>query len=137
MSLVIDASVALRWFINAPGSEAAIALLDGDEPLIAPDLVVAELVNATWKLVRSGEISDEHGRRIVAAAAPSFTTLVDAPTLANRAYSMAIALEHPVYDCLYVALAELQKTRVITADKKLRRKLVGTEWAPLVSPLAH
>ena len=55
--------MALRWYVQAPDSGAAVALLAGDEPLVAPDLVVAEVTNAAWKLVRAGEISGEHGAR--------------------------------------------------------------------------
>ena len=52
MTLVVDASVALKWFVDEDGSDRAVALLDGDEPLIAPDLVVAEVCNAAWKSLR-------------------------------------------------------------------------------------
>lgn len=135
MSLVIDASVALRWFVESPGSEAAVGLLDGKEPLIAPDLVIAELVNAAWKLVRAGEITDEHGTRIAAATPSAFATLIGTPALATRAYSLARALAHPIYDCLYLALAEREKTRVVTADQRFLGRLAGTQWESLAAPL--
>jgi predicted nucleic acid-binding protein len=54
LTLVIDASVALKWFIDEDGSDRAAALLDGKELLIAPDLIVAEVCNAGWKAVRAG-----------------------------------------------------------------------------------
>jgi predicted nucleic acid-binding protein len=54
--LVVDASVAVKWFLVEPGDREALALLDGDEPLIAPELVVAEVVNAVWKRLVSGGI---------------------------------------------------------------------------------
>ena len=57
MTRVVDASVALRWFVEAPGSAAAAQLLSGRERLIAPDLIVAEVANAAWKLARAGEIA--------------------------------------------------------------------------------
>jgi hypothetical protein len=40
--------VALRWYVEAVDSAPAIALLEGDDPLLAPDLVVAEVSNAAW-----------------------------------------------------------------------------------------
>ena len=72
MTIVIDASVALKWVLEEAGLDAADALLDQD--LIAPSL---------W--------------------------LVEAANLAHD-------LGHPVYDCLYLAMALRGNTYVITAD---------------------
>ena len=52
--LVIDASVALKWFVEEDGTQQAAAILDGTELLIAPDLIVAEVCNAGWRAVRAG-----------------------------------------------------------------------------------
>ena len=108
MSLVVDASVALRWYVEAPGSRAAVALLGRGETLVAPDLIVCELSNAAWKLARRGEISEEHGSSIAAAAATGFARLVPAAELAGQAWRIARELDHPVYDCLYLRLAEVR-----------------------------
>jgi predicted nucleic acid-binding protein len=135
VTLVVDASVALRWYVNAPGSDAALSVLDGDEPLVAPDLVVAEVCNAAWRLVRADEISHEHGLRIANAVASAFSGLVGAPRLARRAFALARSLDHPVYDCLYLALAELEKTRVVTTDRRLLNKVAGTDSERLVRSL--
>ena len=46
---VIDASVAVKWFVEEPDSPAAHRLLDahasGEAPLVAPDLLVYEVSN--------------------------------------------------------------------------------------------
>ena len=55
--LVVDASVALRWYVNGPGSASAVSLLTEDAVLVAPDLIVAEVCNSAWKLVKAGEIT--------------------------------------------------------------------------------
>lgn len=128
MTLVIDASVALRWFIEAPGSEAAVALLDREEPLIAPELVVAEVANAAWKLSRAGEIDGRQARETAGAIASSFAALAPLALLAPRAFEIATALDHPVYDCLYVALAEAEDAALVTADDRLARRLVRSPW---------
>lgn len=46
MTFVVDASVAVKWFIEDNDSARARQLLAGDEALIAPDLVIAEVCNA-------------------------------------------------------------------------------------------
>jgi predicted nucleic acid-binding protein len=56
--------------------------------------------------------------------------------LSSRALALAREVDHPVYDCLYLALAELKETRVVTADRRLLGKLEGTPYRELVRPLA-
>jgi len=121
--------------VQAPDSAAAIALLAGDEPLVAPDLVVAEVTNVAWKLVRAGEISVEHGARIAAAVPAAFSALVGAARLSARAFALAHELDHPVYDCLYLALAEVEDIRMVTADRRLLARLRGSAWQELARPL--
>ena len=107
MTLVVDASVALRWYVEAPGTREALALLERDEPLVAPDILVPEVIKAAWKLARANEITREHGKRIAAAIAPSFDRLVESAQLASQAYALASMLDLSVDDCFYLALGEL------------------------------
>jgi len=67
--------------------------------------------------------------------ASAFSGLVGAPRLASRAFGLARRLDHPAYDCLYLALAELERTHVVTADRRLLKKLVGTDAERLARPL--
>lgn len=39
--------------------------------------------------------------------------------LTEQATSLAIELDHPAYDCLYLALAHQRKWRFVTADERL------------------
>jgi len=136
LTLVVDASVAVRWYVESPGTPAAIAILDSDEPLVAPDLMVAEVANVAWKLVRAGQISHIHGARIVAALPSAFSNLKSAASLATRALEISSHLDHPVYDSIYIALAEFHHAQLITADDRLLRAVENTEWEPLVLRLA-
>lgn len=54
--VVVDASVAVQWFANEPGSERAAQLIVGDHRLLAPDLMPVEAANAWWKKVRRREM---------------------------------------------------------------------------------
>ena len=135
MTLVVDASVAVRWYVDAPGTPAAMAVLHSDEALVAPDLVVAEVGNVVWKLVRAGQISYDHGARIAAALPSAFSNLVSAAGLVTRALQISSQLDHPVYDSFYIALAEASHSRVITSDQRLLGAVDGTEWEPLVRHL--
>ena len=136
MKRVVDASVALRWYVDAPGTGAALRALDDGQPLLAPDLVVAEVVNAARKLARAGTITAVHGRRIAEAIPLAFDHLVPAAQLVVRAFDLAAALDHPVHDCLYLALALRDDAVLLTADQRLLQRLRGTELAGWVRPLA-
>jgi len=57
MGLIIDASVVVKWFIDESDSEAAHLILDRDEVLLAPDLLVVEVCNTAWRRSRIGDIS--------------------------------------------------------------------------------
>jgi predicted nucleic acid-binding protein len=65
MTLVVDASVAFKWFAQEDGTYRALELLARDEPIVAPDLIIAEVCNAAWKSLRRGELSPAQFEAIV------------------------------------------------------------------------
>jgi predicted nucleic acid-binding protein len=135
MTLVVDASVALRWYLNAPGTKEALALLERGEPLVAPDLLVAEVTAAAAALARASEITRQHGERIAAAVAASFDRLVESAQLAKQAYALASMLDYPVSGCFYLAVAELEKSALVTCDGSLLGKVKTTAFRGAVVPL--
>ncbi len=116
MSIVIDASVALKWVLDEPGREAADALLE--EELVAPALWLLEAANALWQRTQSGEISAEEARERLTELynAPVTTMTIEDDLIA--AADLANTLAHPVYDCLYLAMAIRENTHVVTADSR-------------------
>jgi predicted nucleic acid-binding protein len=116
VSVVIDASVALKWVLDEPGKEAADALLE--EELIAPALWLLEAANALWRRTQRGEISGEEAKERLTELynAPVTTTAIEDDVLA--AADLAHVLDHPVYDCLYLAVAIGEHTHVVTADSR-------------------
>jgi predicted nucleic acid-binding protein len=61
MTTFVNASGALRWCFRLDGSVRAEQLLLSGERLIAPDLVIAEIVSAVWKFVTRGGMMAEAG----------------------------------------------------------------------------
>jgi predicted nucleic acid-binding protein len=135
MTIVVDASVALKWYIDEEDSEAALALLDSGERLIAPDLVLAELCNAAWQLIRRGELRLEQMPIIARGVSAAFASLYGSAHLAPRAAAIALELDHPVYGCFYLALSEAQNAALVSADRRLIAKAKGTASAPRTLPL--
>jgi len=54
--VVIEASVAVKWYVPEPGSIAAPGLLSTPGIRLAPDLPVAELGNTLMEKVRRTEL---------------------------------------------------------------------------------
>ncbi len=129
MTLVVDASVACKWLVEEVGSAEAAKLLAGNEGLIAPDLVVPEVCNALWRKSRAGQIDAGVARELVDGIAGFFDTLVPSAAIAARSFAIAETLDHPVYDCFYLALAEHADAPLVTADARLLKRLAGTTWA--------
>ncbi len=116
---VVDASVAVKWLVQEPLSEQAAKLLEDDLPLVAPGLIYAEAANTLWAIARRGNISAVDVRE-------ALDLLADAPLavpspmkqLMAAAARLASDLDHPVYDCMYLALALQEQRPVITADHR-------------------
>jgi len=118
-TLIVDASVAVKWFFEEPGSDEAAELQDGDAKFIAPDLVVAEIGNAAWKKFLRKQISAADAVFTVRRAPPVFSALVSVLELMEAAMSLSVELSHPIYDCFYLALAERENTPLVTADEDM------------------
>ena len=117
--------MAFGWFAEVAHSERAVALLDAQPAiqLIAPDLVLVELLNAGWKAQRQGAISEAQFLAIGELAPTLLSELVPAAALLARAQRWCQVLDHPAYDCLYLALAELRSAMLLTQDQRLLRKV--------------
>ncbi|MGH6900376.1 MAG: type II toxin-antitoxin system VapC family toxin [Geminicoccaceae bacterium] len=126
--LVVDASVATKWFIVEPGRPEARRLLDGSHPLVAPELILAEVVNVVWKRLMAGAIDRSQAADVPRQLPQLFAELCPLATLAQRALMIAEELRHPAYDCFYLALAEAKDARLVTADRRFARRLAGTRW---------
>ncbi|MCP5374222.1 MAG: type II toxin-antitoxin system VapC family toxin [Hyphomicrobiales bacterium] len=136
MTYIVDASVAIKWFVRENLRNHAMALLNrhgGD--LEAPDLLLAEVGNIAWKKCRRGEMTTEQCRLALAGTEDCLSALHPMPLLVPRALAIALALGHPIYDCVYIACAEATGRTFVTADERLTRAIGGTEFDYLVRHL--
>jgi predicted nucleic acid-binding protein len=137
--LVVDASVALKWVLAESDSDLAQQIVHSS--LLAPDLLLIECGNAIWRHVALGEVSPADVPQLWAVLGAMPVEIVASPGLVERALDLAVALNHPIYDCLYLALALERGARVVSADRRFlaasrrRRDLAGA--IVLLSELAH
>jgi predicted nucleic acid-binding protein len=124
--IVVDASVAAKWLMVEPGTEAANALLSEGKRLLAPDLVAVEVAAALTRKVRMGALDAAPAARHIQQwrswLERGVLELTPSATLLSDAAEWALRIAHPLQDCLYLALAARHDACVITADATFVRR---------------
>jgi len=130
--LVIDASIAVKWFIPESHSINALKLLDTGCELLAPDLIFAEFGNVLWKKWMRNELDSEVIFPILADLCRMRLRIAPTTALADKAAAIAITYRRSFYDSIYLALAVTAQGRMVTADEKLCNALRDTPLAERV-----
>jgi len=117
---VIDAGVAVKWFIPEVDSAQAHQLLErylqGIDTPVAPDLLIAECGNVFWRRCRQGDITPDEATESLADLLTLNVPLVPATSLVQSALQLALQHQRTVYDALY--LAQERNCDLITADER-------------------
>lgn len=123
---VVDASVAIKWLFPEEDTDKALSLLESDKMLIAPSQVQFEICHVLTRYVRREIVSPEFCLQALAALGRIITedslTLVDEGDDLNQVMRLSLQLSHGFYDCLYLNLAKVTKSSLITADRRLYQK---------------
>lgn len=130
--LVIDPSVAAKWFLPARGETLANEALEllgryakGEVRFVVPDLFWAEFGNILWKATRLGRLTEAAADSAIGALRDRGLPTVSSKSLLAEAFAIATAFDRTVYDSLYVALAVEGKAQLVTADEKLANALAA------------
>lgn len=140
---VVDASVVVDWVApdvdpELPAVAALARLAADDAELLAPRLLMEEVSNALLTGVRRGRWSGAAADAARALLRELPIRSLDEPQDLDRAWDLARRYDnHPIYDLLYVALAERRGVQLITADSGLRQTLVGLDWIIPPEDLVH
>ena len=122
MKLTVDASIVVKWYVAETHSEDARLLLSHRLERFAPEFLLVEFANTVWKKARRGEIADPYPYLGEIPALGEAIDLLPDADLVERAARLASELDHPVYDCLYLACAEATGSALITADRSFANK---------------
>jgi len=134
--IVVDTSVAVKWFFDEPYSAQALKLLEtfkeGAFRPLAPDLIYPEFANAIWKRVALDRLSPEDGAAVIATFLSMPFEITSSFPLLLPAYRLAVEHRRSVYDALFLALSLEAGANVVTADEPLyqavRTHLPHVRW---------
>ena len=125
MTVVADASLALKWVVSEVDSDTARALRlrweEREEPLIAPSIFRSEVTNRLHRMTRRRQLMTDEAKEALSILLPS-VSIREPKGLYYQALAIARQLGMgATYDALYVALAEAEGCELWTADRKLAR----------------
>ena len=122
-SLVVDASVAIKWLNPAePLADKANIIRDAYEQghitFLVPTFWDYEIVNGVNKAVARGDLTEEEGREAISLLLTVHAYRRPLPS-PHESYELARKYQRSVYDSWYLALAEELGSEFWTADQKL------------------
>jgi predicted nucleic acid-binding protein len=124
VKVVLDASAAIEVALARRLSAPLAAVLREADAVLAPDLLVAEVVNTIWKYHRFENLSLDACDRALEAALGLVDTLVACRGLAGEAFLLARIARRPAYDMFYLALARSRDAVLLTTDAALRKEAI-------------
>ena len=137
MRLVVDASIAVKWSVIEQDSDLAAKLIESDHELIAPELLAVEVANALTSAWRRRTIDGEHADNAIARLPAIIGTFAPDASLVADALILSRLLRHPVYDCMYLALAWRASARVVSLDARFRIAVANAGWDAFLVSLAE
>lgn len=133
---VVDASVAVKWFVEEPHSQPARSYLVSSGDLAAPDHLMAEVGSALLGRKRAGDLSAAEAK-LALVGLPAIVHLVALESLATLAFEIADPCSVTIYDAFYVALAEQTDDILVTADQRLLDGLRASPWVSRATALPY
>ena len=119
MTLVVDASVAVKWLFPEIYTEAAKRVLKKTREIIAPDLIWAEVASTACKKIRQGQVAPEEALVLLREFQNYPIQTTESKALMETALLVAHEAGLSIYDALYLALSYDQDCSLVTADRRL------------------
>ncbi len=135
--VVVDSSVAIKWYVPESHHEAATLLLEGENELHTPDLLPSEFGNVLWKKIQRDELTEREVTAIVRALRTVPFRIHPSLALLEGAMEIALRTTRTVYDSVYVALAVALDCPFVTADTRLSNALRSSAFSSYVRHVAQ
>jgi predicted nucleic acid-binding protein len=135
-TLVIDASVAVKWLVLEEMSDVAKELSGVPDRLVAPRLIRTEVANALARRTIVGTLTPQEAAHHFNSLRQYLPELINVDDLIAPALETACQLRHPIYDLIYLETARRLDAQLITADRRFVTKLANTDLARHVTFLS-
>ncbi len=129
--IVLDASVAVKWYVPEDQAAAArVVFSENAGTIVVPEIFRSEVAGA---MVRRANVSkaeraaaEESIRIFLELIVEDFisVTMLTADQM-TRAATLALDIGHPLKDCIYLALAMDLNCPLVTCDAKFAAKAHG------------
>lgn len=121
MIVVVDASVAAKWYLPEPDSDKAAQFLSAEYECIAPDLIRLEIGSLLLRHVRRRHVAPEEWLSILTERLPAALNVVSSIEYTRAAFDIARAAGGSFYDAIYLAVARVAEAPIITDDAAMMR----------------
>ncbi len=126
--MIVDASVALKGFLDEPLQSEARALIPREDRT-GPDIIVAEVSNGLRKAVRDRRMTLPLARDTMRKVDLAIPTIVPSMLVADSAVDISIEL---INDCIYPAQAVEMESQMVTADALFHDAITRSKRAPCI-----
>src|SRR5947207_2980412 len=115
--IVIDPSVALKWYFHEAFSEQALKLATHGNEIVVPDILFSQVGAVLWRRVKAGEMRREDAHKVLTNLRRLPLHTVSPSELAPAALEIATGTARTFNESIYFALAMRERTELVTADR--------------------
>jgi hypothetical protein len=133
---IVDASVAVKWFVAETDSLIADELSASNHRLFAPRLIVTEVANTLSRKAMAGLMSVTEATVYLRSLPNYLNGVLAVDELIEPALKNACAFRHPIYDLIYLEAARRLDAQLVTADRRFTARIAGTDLARHVTLLS-
>lgn len=135
--IVIDANIAIKWFLPEPKSELAQVVLKKKPDMYVPAYFFIETDSILTKKVRKKELSLKEAQHISTVLRSFPFQTIKLSMIRDNAFELASELYFSYYDALYLTTAMLLKSRVFTADERFVRTATQANLSTFMLPVDY
>lgn len=125
---IIDACVAIKWFLPEINHEKAGVILRKHKKMIAPDLFYIEMDAIITKKVRQKLINSGDAYKIYNEIRNIPFEIIPYKMISKMAFDLSTSLSITQYDACYLSVAIEFDQPFYTADNRLIRTMNGTPF---------
>lgn len=132
---VLDASVAVKWFLPEIHQAESFNLLKSNPVLIAPEFLKVEFDSILSKWCRSGRVNYERAEEVRSVFNKIKIYFVDLDDIADISFEISAKMPVTYYDALYLCTAKLYECKMVTFDRKLYKSVKDSEFETYLKKL--